>query len=193
MAQQRAGSLSCFAGLAPSVKPLADVKDELGLGDGRTNQNFIVRAAEKDYFVRISSDLPAFGVTRVREHAASRAAADAGVGPPVHYTELPDAMVLDFVKGPALTETDVRTSCQEEKSLLFELIVSALRKMHTTPVPAAMMGGQRSWAPQDLALWIEYARTKGWDRLPLLAGTACHLAACNVAGICRRVNRPVIE
>ena len=53
----RATSLSCFAPLEDvSVVPVASVQAELGMGEGRTNQNFVVKGGGRRFFVRIGGD-----------------------------------------------------------------------------------------------------------------------------------------
>ena len=108
------------------------------LGTGRTNHNFIatsVADASKRYFVRVGSDLPVYGVTRAREQAAARAAADASIAPAVLYTAS-DAMVTGFVEGRTLTEKELKDACAGtgDPSLLAE-VAATLRTMHALPAP----------------------------------------------------------
>ena len=122
MAKERAASLAFWASRDVTITPVGDVEEELGLGCGRTNQNFIatINPDGERFFVRIGGDLPAYGVTRVKEHAAARAAATAGVGAAVLYAELPDALVTAFVEGRALTEKQVRAACSGADSKLLD-------------------------------------------------------------------------
>ena len=83
---ERIAALPCWAGEAVEVKTAAAVAEELAFGEGRTNQNFVVRRGGAGYFVRVGADLPFFGVSRVRERAASRAAAAIGLAPAVVLT-----------------------------------------------------------------------------------------------------------
>ena len=93
----RASRLSCWRG---DVEPLA-------LSGGITNRNFVVEDAGERYFVRIGDDIPIHGIMRFNELAASRAAAAAGVSPPVVHHE-PGALVMRFIEGETLDEARVR-------------------------------------------------------------------------------------
>ena len=78
-------ALPCWVSLGDPELVSASERS-LGLGEGRTNTNFIARVGDDRYFVRLGSDLPAFRVSREREQAAARAAAAASIGPEVIYT-----------------------------------------------------------------------------------------------------------
>ena len=169
----RISALPCFAGKRVDVRPVSDVAESLGMGEGRTNQNFIVddEISGVRYFVRVGLDLPAYGVTRVKEQAASRAAAESGVGPLVVHAELPDTMVTEFIDGRSLTEAQVKSATIGDDPTLLRAISSTLRRMHATPMPAEMRVASAAanlWAPPDLAPWIALGREGGFDRLPLL-------------------------
>jgi len=121
-ASQRAARLTCWTGdVAP--RPLAG---------GITNQNFVVEDAGKRYFVRIGDDIPVHGVMRFNELAASRAAAAAGISPPVVHHE-PGALVMAFIDGETLDEARVR----EPASLA--RIVPLLKRCHDE-IPAHLRG-----------------------------------------------------
>lgn len=121
-ASQRAARLTCWKGdVAP--RPLTG---------GITNQNFVVEDAGKRYFVRIGDDIPVHGVMRFNELAASRAAAAAGISPPVVHHE-PGALVMAFIDGETLDEARVR----EPASL--ERIVPLLKRCHDE-IPAHLRG-----------------------------------------------------
>ena len=112
VAAAKAEGLPCWAELGEvTLAATSDeaVSAELELGSGRTNQNFIATRKDgaKRYFVRIGQDIPAYGVTRAKEQAAGRAAADAGIAPQVLYTA-PDAMVTEFSDGRTLTDAQLR-------------------------------------------------------------------------------------
>lgn len=93
---ERIATLPCWEGEAVEVKTAASVAQELALGEGRTNQNFVVRLrGGAGYFVRVGADLPFFGVSRAREQAASRAAAATGLAPAVVLTS-EDLLVLEL-------------------------------------------------------------------------------------------------
>ena len=121
-ALHRAARLSCWTGdIAP--RPLIG---------GITNQNFVVEDAGKRYFVRIGDDIPVHGVMRFNELAASRAAAAAGVSPPVVHNE-PGALVMAFIDGETLDEARVR----EPASLA--RIVPLLKRCHEE-IPTHLRG-----------------------------------------------------
>jgi thiamine kinase-like enzyme len=77
------------------------------LAGGMTNHNYLVGDGVDRAVVRLGGDIPLHGVMRFNEHAASRAAADAGVSPAVRYTA-PGVLVLDFIEGRCFTDADVR-------------------------------------------------------------------------------------
>ncbi len=160
----------------------AAVSAELELGSGRTNQNFIATRTEPDedggtpkrFFVRIGSDIPAYGVTRLKEQAAGRAAAAAGIAPQVLFTAH-DAMVTEFADGRTLTDAELKEACATgAASELLTEVAEAVRKLHATPAPAeiasAADGGNPDsrWAPRDMWGWLELAEEKGYNRLPLI-------------------------
>lgn len=172
-ALQRCESLPCWPE-GTKITPLTDCNhDELGLGEGRTNQNFIATSPDgMRYFVRIGMDLPAFGVTRAKEQAAARAAADAGIGAPILHTELPDVLVTAFVEGRALTEEQAHAACGGENDALLDALCAAIRTLHAAAVPDELLAvsppGAPRWSPPDLPRWIAGARAGGFSRLPLL-------------------------
>ena len=149
---ERATALSFWASRQPvAIKPVSSMVDELALGEGRTNQNFIADAGGTRYFVRIGQDLPAWGVTRVKEQAAARAAAEAGIGAPVLHAELPDVLVTAFVDGRALTEAQVHAAAAGKDERMLHAITAAIRRLHATPLPKELAdlvpAGPPRWAP----------------------------------------------
>ena len=177
----RARGLSCFEGRDVLVTPVGDVASELGLGEGRTNTNFIATEADgRRSFVRIGSDLPAFGVTRTKEQAAARGAASSGVGAAVLHTEPPDALVCELITGAALTEAELKSALSEDASTLLPALTSTLRRLHATPLPPAMAPAEDEapcWAPPDLKRWLAYGRSGGFNRLPLFDDADALVAA----------------
>ena len=172
----RAQALACWDSReVVDITHVGDIQDDIGLGEGRTNQNFIatvVSAGKRErYFVRIGSDLPAYGVSRAKEHAAARSAELAGIGASVLYSELPDALVCAFVDGRSLTETEVKAACDGKDHELLEALCEALRRLHRTSMPpevARMAPASAQWAPPDLDRWIKYSRDASFCRLPVL-------------------------
>ncbi|SFD83843.1 choline/ethanolamine kinase family protein [Roseivivax sediminis] len=157
----RAGSLDIWSG------PV----DPEPVSGGITNTNFMVHDSGKRYFVRIGEDIPLHGVMRFNELAASRAAAEIGISPPVVHAE-PGVLVLDFIEGRTLDEGDIR----DPETLL--RVVDVLKKGHT--------GMARRVAAPALAFWVfhivrHYARvleagqSVHMERLPMLMDRADRL------------------
>merc|ERR1719433_2004917 len=106
-----------------------------------------------------------------------RAAAAVGLAPQVRYTELPDALVLDFVEGKTLTEADVHEAATAGSgSPVLAAITAAIRKLHAEPVPQELtdflseVKGHIGWGGPHFARWFAYAEERGFSRLPLLDG-----------------------
>lgn len=175
---ERAESLAFFAGKQVNIRPVSAVHEELELGEGRSNPNFIADVSAADgtttrYFVRINGDLPAYGVRRECEQAASRAMAAAGIGPAVLHTE-PDALVCDFLPGKTLTEAQLRAAFSGSDGALLDAVGTTLRALHAIPPPAALVsaseGRRWAWAPADVGRWLQLATDASYARLPLLPG-----------------------
>ena len=77
------------------------------LPGGLTNRNYVVTDRGRRAVVRIGGDMPIHDIMRFNEHAASRAAAAAGISPPVLHAA-PGLLVLGFIEGQSLTAEDVR-------------------------------------------------------------------------------------
>jgi thiamine kinase-like enzyme len=77
------------------------------LPGGLTNRNYVVTDRRQRVVVRIGGDVPMHGIMRFNEHAASRAAAAAGISPPVLLAQ-PGLLVIGFIEGRSLTAEDVR-------------------------------------------------------------------------------------
>lgn len=112
-AREAAARLACWSG---------PVVPEPVLG-GLTNQNFVVVDRGARFFVRIGHDLPAHGILRFHELAASRAAHAAGVSPEVVHHE-PGALVLRFIDGRTLTAADLRAP------VMLQRVAALLRRCH---------------------------------------------------------------
>ena len=109
----RAAGLSCWSGPV-TPEPLTG---------GITNVNFVVEDRGRRYFVRIGEDIPVHGVLRFNELAAARAAAAAGLSPPVVHAE-PGAIVTDFIEGKTYAPEDVRAAANLPR------IVELIRRCH---------------------------------------------------------------
>jgi thiamine kinase-like enzyme len=93
----RAAGLACWSGPV-TPEPLTG---------GITNKNYLVRDRGERFFVRVGEDIPVHQVMRFNELAASRAAAEVGLSPPVVHSEY-GAVVFRFVEGRTLAAEDVR-------------------------------------------------------------------------------------
>lgn len=77
------------------------------LQGGITNRNYTVTDAGRRTVVRLGGDIPVHGIMRFNEHAASRAAAAAGISPPVLHAE-PGILVIGHIDGRSFGPEDVR-------------------------------------------------------------------------------------
>lgn len=141
------------------------------LEGGISNENFVVHHAGEKFFVRIGDDIPAHGVMRWHELAASRAAHAAGISPELTYHE-PGALVFRFVEGTTLTEDSAR----EHRSL--ERIVPLLRRAHRE-IPRYFRGPVLAfWVFQvlrDYAATITHGDSRHVGHLPRLMSIADRL------------------
>jgi thiamine kinase-like enzyme len=96
------------------------------LGGGITNRNFRVALDDGDVVLRIGGkDTALLGIDRQVEHAASRAAADAGLGPAVvAFVEPEGYLVTRFVAGRPIPVDEVRAPETLDR------IASMLRTLH---------------------------------------------------------------
>jgi thiamine kinase-like enzyme len=99
------------------------------ISGGLTNTNYKVLVDEKPYFVRVpgpSTELLA--VDRQNEYFNTCAAAEAGVGPLVHYY-LPDfqVMVLEFLEGTTMSNASLCADGMPTK------IAQAIKRLHEGP------------------------------------------------------------
>jgi thiamine kinase-like enzyme len=94
---QRVAALSFWSG-KPKVAPVSG---------GMTNVNFAVTDASGKYFVRIGEDIPAHGVLRFNEFAASQAAAACGLSPELLHSE-PGVMIFQWIEARTLTAHDLK-------------------------------------------------------------------------------------
>lgn len=143
------------------------------LSGGITNVNFLVEDAGRKYVVRIGDDRPIHQIMRFNELAAAKAAAQAGVSPPVHYHQ-PGALVIDYIEGKTLAADDIRSPA------MLSRIVPLLRRCHRE-IPAFLRG-------PVLMFWVFHViRDYGWslkaahsrytDLLPDLLASATKLEA----------------
>ncbi|RJF88082.1 choline kinase [Oleomonas cavernae] len=77
------------------------------LSGGITNRNYVVKDRARRAVVRVGGDIPVHGIMRFNEHAASIAAAAAGISPQVLATA-PGLLVLEFIEGQTFDAAMVR-------------------------------------------------------------------------------------
>jgi thiamine kinase-like enzyme len=94
---QRIAALSFWTG-APSIAPVSG---------GMTNVNFAVTDQSGKYFVRFGEDIPAHGVLRFNEFAASQAAAACGLSPALLHSE-PGIMIFQWIEAKTLIAADLK-------------------------------------------------------------------------------------
>jgi thiamine kinase-like enzyme len=114
--------------IAARVWPGQDVRIE-PLGGGITNHNFKVDLGAESFVLRIGGkDTELLGIDRDVEHAASRAAAELGVGPEVvAFVEPEGYLVTRFVAGRPIPPEEMRTGPQIDR------VAPVLRKIHEGP------------------------------------------------------------
>jgi thiamine kinase-like enzyme len=107
--------------VAERVWPGQDVSIE-PLGGGITNRNFKVEAGGQEFVLRIGgNDTDLLGIDRKAEHAASRVAAELGLGPEVLAFVEPEGYLVTRYVGGAVGKVDVG------------LVGAALRRLHDGP------------------------------------------------------------
>ena len=141
------------------------------LGGGITNVNFTVEDRGRRYVVRVGKDIPEHQVMRFNEHAASRAAAAAGLSPSVVHTE-PGILVLDFIDGRTLEPADIRDEA------MWPRVLELIRRCHTR-MPGHMRGPVLMFwvfhVLRDYAHGIEAAASAHAALLPELMAAAARL------------------
>jgi thiamine kinase-like enzyme len=100
--------------------------DVVPLSGGITNRNYLVTGRDGRYVVRLGDDVPVHGIMRFNEHAASRAAAAAGISPEVLHAAS-GMLVIRFIEGRTLTSADVRADR--------ERCVALVRRAHREVAP----------------------------------------------------------
>lgn len=157
----RAAGLACWSGPV-TPEPLAG---------GITNKNYLVRDRGERFFVRVGEDIPVHQVMRFNELAASRAAADVGLSPPVVHSEY-GALVFRFVEGRTLAADDVRP-----RSMLTR-ILSLIRRCHQE-MPQHLRGPALIfWVfhiLRDYAATLREGRSRWVPELPRLLRAAAAL------------------
>lgn len=113
MAILKAKQLSCFSN-PTSIEPLTG---------GITNINVRVTDGDRQFVVRLGSDIPEHGVMRWNELAISQAAEMAGISPGVFHYE-PGVLVLEFLDALTFDEESVRNTANLTR------IIELLKKAH---------------------------------------------------------------
>ena len=119
-----AAAIEALPGLAD-----ADAVRSTALSAGITNRNYLLESAEERVVVRVfGADTELLGIDRVAEDVAARAAADAGVGPPV-LAFLPEAgcLVTRFVDGAPVPVEDL------EGEHVIGAVVRSVHAIHGCP------------------------------------------------------------
>ena len=109
-----------WPGAEPEVEPL---------GGGITNHNFKVAVGDEEFVLRIGGkDTELLGIERDVEHAASRAAAELGVGPEVvRFLEPEGYLVTRFVEGREIPLEEMRVPARIDQA------AESLRRFHDGP------------------------------------------------------------
>ena len=115
----------------------ADTVRSTSLSAGITNRNYLLESGDERVVVRVfGADTELLGIDRVAEDVAARAAADAGVGPPV-LAFLPEAgcLVTRFVDGAPVPVEDL------ERVEIVGAVVRSVRAIHgCPPLPSVVPG-----------------------------------------------------
>lgn len=97
--------------------------DPTPIGGGLTNRNFRVHDGGRRLVVRIGDDIPVHHIRRVQEIAAARAAAEAGISPPLIHA-VPGAIVMEEIDGRTLGPADIADPA------MLPRIVELVRRTH---------------------------------------------------------------
>jgi thiamine kinase len=103
------------------------------IGGGLTNRSFLVRAARRQFVLRLDAQHTAtFGIDRAIELKILQEAAKSGLAPEVHFAD-PDAGILlyEYLAGPVWK----RSTLDDPDNL--ELLAALLRKVHSLPASGA--------------------------------------------------------
>jgi thiamine kinase-like enzyme len=121
---------------------------------GMTNANFCVLDGRNKYFVRLGEDIPAHGVLRFNEFAASQAAAECGLSPPILYSA-PGVLVFQWIEGKSLGANDLKDGGMIART------VALLKSCHDE-LPKYLRGPVLSfWVFQIIRSYIAQLRETG--------------------------------
>ena len=102
--------------IVKDLKCWSDPVQPSRLTGGLSNDNFLVEDLDKKYVVRVNGDVPVHGVLRLNDATCNRAAAKVGVAPSVFFATQ-NAIVIDFIDGKTLEDTDIRAENMLERVL----------------------------------------------------------------------------
>ena len=102
--------------IVKDLKCWSDPVQPSRLTGGLSNDNFLVEDLGKKYVVRVNGDVPVHGVLRLNDATCNRAAAEVGVAPSVFFATQ-NAIVIDFIDGKTLEDTDIRAENMLERVL----------------------------------------------------------------------------
>ncbi|MDQ0394153.1 choline/ethanolamine kinase family protein [Labrys monachus] len=147
------------------------------LPGGLTNRNVLVRSGQGRFVARAAGDNAIHGIDRRAEQAATRAAAEAGLGPELVWAEA-DLMVLRHVEGRTLAATDLAEAATLRRTVaLLRLAGTAMPRLYRGPVldrrPLVLLDRYRRMLSERPNRWrgaVEACR-------PLLTRLAAGLAA----------------
>ena len=92
------------------------------LSGGLSNESFIVTDHRNKYVARFGHDIAVHHVIRTREAELSRAAADLGISPQLHFAG-DGVMIFDFIEGHTFGADDLKTN--------LERAVDIVKRVHT--------------------------------------------------------------
>ncbi|MFO0947658.1 MAG: phosphotransferase [Planctomycetota bacterium] len=143
MSVERLENLSCWRGTV-SLTPITG---------GITNRNYLVRDLDQWYVARICENKRVLGIDRVNEVACQRAAAEAGIAPPIVHHE-PGILVSQFVQGKTLDPASVR------ETDMLKRIAATLQRLHGAR--DALTGELLYFSPfQTIRTYVASARRLG--------------------------------
>ena len=140
----------------------ADPRDIKPLEGGITNVNLTLTDGGRKFVVRFGDDIPEHGVMRFNELAISRAAATAGISPPVHHAEA-GILVLEFVEAAPQSDTDLH-----DQDTLLE-VTALVRRAHRDVTAHARGPILTFWVFHVLRDYAAFLSAQGSFHVPKLA------------------------
>ena len=138
------------------------------LEGGITNHNYLVVCDNKEFVVRLGSDIPEHQILRFNEVAAGRAASAAGLSPSIRYSG-DGVLVMDYIPSRTLTAKDV------SNKVTLEQIIVLVKDCHQQ-LPKYLRGASVVfWVfhiLRDYAATLQEANSPYLERLPVLLTVA---------------------